>query len=180
MKTTIVYIHGWGSSPQSQTALDIKKSFPDEIFICPHIDHSQDPDIIRHQMDDLGKKLMQRDAIVVGSSAGGFWADYIGCIYGIKTVLINPSLRPELNFRKYNLPEEYYEKYKRIKAYIKNHSRHHMVAFAGEKDDVVPMSHVQTYYKNPIVLKGEGHRLSNLDPVVKMVQSMVGNFPEHQ
>lgn len=181
MKSTIVYLHGWGSTPQSTTAQDIKKAFPKETFLCPQIHHDKDPKEIQKQMDALGKKLMgHHDAIVVGSSAGGFWADYIGSVYGIKTVLVNPSLHPSVNFKKYNLPEGHYKTYAQIEKYVKSHHRHHMVAFAGEKDDVVPMDHVTTHYKNPIVLKGEGHRLSNLKPVVKMVQSMIGNFAEHQ
>lgn len=180
MKTTIVYIHGWGSSPQGATAVDLKNHFSEENFISPHIDYTRDPDLIKKQMDSLGKILMKKDAVVIGSSAGGFWADYIGSIYGIKTVLINPSLRPATNFIKYNLPDNYYTKYSKLQNDIKDHARHHIVAFAGEKDDIVPLSHIQTHYKNPIMLKGEGHRLKDLSPIIEMIKSMIGNFPEHQ
>ena len=169
MKTTIVYIHGYGSSPASDTAQQIKKSFLTEKFVCPHIDHSSDPDKIRAQMDKLAKTLdKHNDVIVVGSSAGGFWADYLGSVYRFKT-----------NYKKYNLPDEYYTKYQQLQDWLKTHSRHHMIAFAGDKDEVVPTEHVKSHYKNPIMLKGEGHRLKNMTPVVKMVQSMIGNFPEH-
>lgn len=180
MKSTVVYIHGYGSSPASDTAKHLKEAFPTEKFVCPHIDHSQDPDKIKAQMDKLAKQLTNHDdVVVVGSSAGGFWADYLGSVYGFKTVLVNPSLRPATNYKKYNLPSEYYDKYALMQDWIKKHARHHMVAFAGDKDDVVPLEHVKTHYKNPIMLKGEGHRLKNMTPVVKMVQSMIGNFPEH-
>lgn len=180
MKSTVVYIHGWGSSPTTGTAVDIKKAFSKENFKCPHLDYTQDPILIQKHMDKLGKSLMlTNDSIVVGSSAGGFWADYIGSIYGIKTVLVNPSLHPSVNFRKYNLPGGYYTKYSELEKFVKQHARHHIVAFVGEKDDIVPRSHVTSHYKNPIVLKGEGHRLNDLSPVVKMISSMIGNFPEH-
>jgi predicted esterase YcpF (UPF0227 family) len=180
MKSTIVYIHGYGSGPTGSTAQDIKKSFPSEKFLSPKIDHSQDPDLIKAQMDKLAKTLTNHnDVIIVGSSAGGFWADYLGAVYGFKTVLVNPSLRPATNYKKYNLPAEYYEKYIKLQDWLKHHTRHHMVAYAGDKDEVVPLEHVKTHYKNPIMLKGEGHRLKNMTPVVKMIQSMIGNFPEH-
>lgn len=180
MKSTIVYIHGYGSSPASDTAQQIKKAFPGERFVCPHIDHSEDPDKIKVQMDKLASSLDKHaDVIIVGSSAGGFWADYLGSVYRFKTVLVNPSLRPATNYKKYNLPDEYYTKYQKLQDWLKTHSRHHMVAFAGDKDEVVPTEHVKSHYKNPIILKGEGHRLKNMSPVIKMVQSMIGNFPEH-
>lgn len=180
MKSNIVYIHGWGSSPKSSTAIEIKSAFPNETFMCPKVDHSQSPKVTQAQMDKLGKSLMNHpDAVVVGSSAGGFWADYIGSVYGIKTVLINPSLHPSSNFKKFNLPDAYYKEYAEIEKFVKSHHRHHMVAFAGEKDDVVPMKLVKTHYKKPIVLKDEGHRLKDMSPVVKMIQAMIGNNPEH-
>jgi len=180
MKTAIVYIHGYGSSPASDTAQQIKKSFPTEKFVCPHIDHSSDPDKIKAQMDKLAKTLdSHNDVVIVGSSAGGFWADYLGSVYRFKTVLVNPSLRPATNYKKYNLPDEYYTKYQQLQDWLKTHSRHHMIAFAGDKDEVVPTEHVKSHYKKPIMLKGEGHRLKNMTPVIKMVQSMIGNFPEH-
>lgn len=180
MKSTVVYIHGYGSDPSGSTAQDIKKSFPREKFLSPKIDHSQDPDLIKKQMDTFAKTLGKHDdVIVVGSSAGGFWADYLGAVYGFKTVLVNPSLRPATNYKKYNLPSEYYTKYAELQDWLKHHARHHMVAFAGDKDEVVPLEHVKTHFKNPIMLKDEGHRLKNMTPVVKMIQSMIGNFPEH-
>lgn len=179
MKTTIVYIHGYGSSPDSETAKAIKEAFSDEVFVCPHIDHSADPLDTYSTLCNLAFELLTKDAIIVGSSAGGFWADLIGSSFGIKTVLINPSLLPAINFRKYNLPKEYYDDYEFLQDLTKDITRHHIVAFVGENDDVVPVSHVQTHYKNPIVLKGEGHRLNDLYPVIDMIKSMVGNFPEY-
>ena len=180
MNSTIVYIHGYGSSPASSTAQHLQQSFPGEDFVCPSIDHSKDPSDIKAQIDDLAKFLLdQNDPIVVGSSAGGFWADYLGSEYGIKTVLVNPSLRPSTNYKKYNLPASHYDKYKKLEDALKNHQRHHMVAFVGDNDDVVPTQHVTDVYKKPIVLKGEGHRLKDMTPVVDMVRSMIGNYPEH-
>lgn len=180
MKSTILYIHGYGSSPSSKTAEQIKHAFPNEKFVCPHIDHSADPDMIRLAIDKLAKKLdIHADVIVVGSSAGGFWADYLGSVYRFKTVLVNPSLQPATNYKKYKLPDAYYDKYQKLQDWLKTHSRHHMIAFAGDNDEIVPTEHIRTHYKTPVMLKGEGHRLKNMTPVIKMIQSMIGNYPEH-
>lgn len=180
MKSTIAYLHGFDSSPATPTAKKVKDAFPHENFECPHIDHRDDPDKIKDQMDKFAHHLHKKgDSVVVGSSAGGFWGDYLAAKHGIKSVLVNPSLHPSKNFRKYNLPEEHYKKYEKIEKEIKNHPRHTAVAFHGTEDKVVPLEHVQTHYKHPIMLHGEGHQLKDFTPVTDMAHKMVGNFPEH-
>jgi predicted esterase YcpF (UPF0227 family) len=180
MKSTIIYLHGFGSSPQSETAQDIQKAFPNEKFMAPSIDHNQHPDVLKKQMDDLAEKLKKHDdPIIVGSSAGGFWGDYMAAKHGIKTVLLNPSLKPSENYKKYNLPKGHYAAYKKLENASKGHARHHVVAFHGTEDTVVPKEHIQTHYQNPVDLPGEGHRILNLKPVINTIGNMIGNFPEH-
>lgn len=181
MRSKIVYLHGWGSSPQSNTAQALAASFPDDIFVCPQLDHTINPLVIRKMMEDLaGELLREADPILIGSSAGGFWADYLGSKYGIKTVLINPSLIPDTNFRKYDLPEKYYVYYQWIRESTEGFNRDHVVAFSGENDDVVPLEQVQTRYQNPIILVNEGHRIQNVEPIVDMIRNVIGNYPERQ
>lgn len=180
MKSTIVYLHGFGSSPHGDTAQQMKNYFPGQKFIAPAIDHSQHPDVLKKQMDDLAKKLKKHDdPIIVASSAGGFWGDYMAAKHGIKTVLVNPSLRPSINYKKYNFPDEYYDAYKKLEDETKGHARHHVAVFHGTEDKIVPKEHIQTHYKKPIELPGEGHRIVNFTPVINTINHMIGNFPEH-
>ena len=180
MKSTIVYLHGYGSSPNGDTAQHLKKTFHGQNFIAPAIDHSQHPEVLKKQMDDLAKKLQKHnDPIIVGSSAGGFWGDYMAAKHGIKTVLINPSLKPSINYKKYNLPNEHYAAYKKLEDASAGHARHHVVVFHGTEDTVVPREHINTHFKNPIDLHGEGHRVANFAPVINTITNMIGNFPEH-
>ena len=72
-----------------------------------------------------------------------------------------------------------YDDYEFLQDLTIDFTRRNIVAFVGENDDVVPVSHVHTHYKTPIILKGEGHRLNDLYPIIDMIKSMVGNFPEH-
>lgn len=37
MKSTIVYLHGYGSSPAGETATDFKKEFAASSVLIPHI-----------------------------------------------------------------------------------------------------------------------------------------------
>lgn len=180
MKSTIVYLHGYGSNPESDTGKQIKAAFPNQNFIAPHIDHNAHPDVIKNQMDDLAEKLKKHnDPVVIGSSAGGFWGDYLAARHGIKSVLVNPSLKPSQNFKKYNPPQSHLDAYKKLEDSTKDYPRHHSVAFHGTEDDVVPLDHITPKYKKPIMLKGEPHRLHDMTPVINMAKTMIGNFPEH-
>jgi predicted esterase YcpF (UPF0227 family) len=181
MKSTIIYIHGLDSSPEAQAAQAVRAHFKGQKFIMPSVDHRSDPDKIRAQMDALGRSLAKEDdPIVVGSSAGGLWADYLAIKFGYKTVLINPALKPTVLFPKFGIPENYIAKYAKLEAMVAGKPRRNVVVYSGDKDDVVPTSVVHTHYKSPIVLKGEGHRLQNTKPVFDMIQSMIGNFPEDE
>jgi predicted esterase YcpF (UPF0227 family) len=179
VKSTIVYIHGFDSSPDAATAQAVKAHFKNEKFICPHINHRDDPDKIRAVMDALGKSLSNEDdPIIIGSSAGGLWADYLAIKYGYKTVLINPALRPSILFPSFGLPDAHIAKYKKMEAMVTGKPRRNVVVFSGDKDDIVPTDVVKTHYPNPNILKGVGHRLASYAPVFAAVQKMMGNFPE--
>lgn len=179
MKSTVVYIHGFDSSPNSSTAQVLRTHYSHEKFLCPAIDHRSDPDKLQAQFDALGKRLMrQDDVVVVGSSAGGLWADYMAIKYGLKTVLINPALSPSTLFPSFDLPAEYIVKYKKLERYLEGRPRHHTVVFSGTGDDVVPSSVVKHHHKNTRLLAGVGHRLTDYKPVFAAVDSFIGNWPE--
>lgn len=182
MKSTIVYIHGYGSSPASDTAVKFKNEFKDEHFLCPHINHDLDPYTTKKQfIDAFADKLKNHDdVVVIGSSMGGFWADYMAVTHGFKAVLINPALKPSVTMKRFDAPDKYIKHYAEIEDFIKPHSRHFIVTFYGSDDEIIPIDHIHQHYKNPIILKGETHRISNMKPVFDMVKKMIGNYPEKQ
>lgn len=181
MKSTIVYIHGYGSSPASDTAVKFKNEFKNENFVCPHINHDLDPYTTKKQLDSLATTLKDHDdVVVVGSSMGGFWADYLAVTHGFKTILINPALRPSVTMQRFNAPDKYIQHYKELETLVKPHSRHFIVTFYASDDEIIPIEHIHQHYKKPIILKGETHRLSSMTPVFNMVKKMIGNYPEKQ
>ena len=178
MKSTIVYIHGYGSSPQSETAVKIAERFRDEEFICPQINHDLDPQVTKKQLDQLAAELKRKDdVIIVGSSMGGFWADYLSVAYGFKTILINPALQAQITMQRFNTPQNFIDKYDMIRQNISPYKRH-AVVFYGVEDDIVPIGHIINLYPYLIPLAGEGHRLKNVEPIFEMIQKMMGNYPE--
>lgn len=95
---TLVYIHGFLSSPGStkaqQTEAWLAEQAPSVAYLCPSL--SPYPAQTQAQLDALMSELCAtgQSVGVVGSSLGGFWATYLVETYGVRAVLVNPSVRP--------------------------------------------------------------------------------------
>lgn len=98
---TIIYLHGFLSSPLSKKAQQTKtwlaKNFPDWRYECP--DLSPHPAVAKITIDNLLEGIAG-PKFLIGSSLGGFW-----CTWSIeqgkadKAVLVNPAVKPHLRFR---------------------------------------------------------------------------------
>ena len=95
MTFSIVYIHGFNSSPQSHKAQQFQQWI-----------HTRHPDVTLHipalkpypldalkQLEDLAALAPQRTGFI-GSSLGGFYAVWLAEKFCAPAVLINPAVRP--------------------------------------------------------------------------------------
>ena len=84
----ILYIHGFKSSGNARKAQILKKKF--ENVISPNVPISPKEAII------FLEKVIKKNniALIIGSSLGGFYAFTLFKKFGVKTLLINPSLQP--------------------------------------------------------------------------------------
>lgn len=98
----LIYIHGFNSSPASlkarQTCGWLSENAPDIPFYCPAL--SSKPDLASEQLQELVETI-QGPIGLIGSSMGGYYATWLGEKYNLRSVLINPSVRP------YEFMEEY-------------------------------------------------------------------------
>lgn len=99
----IVYLHGFNSTgPDSGKFNDLKKGLPDIDVYAPTYP-SNDPDkaieivskFVESKIDDYD------DLMFVGTSMGGYFAQYLGRKYNAKVVLINPALNPMESLKRY-------------------------------------------------------------------------------
>ncbi len=92
----LVYIHGFLSSPGSIKAQQTKQWLaghrPDISYHCPYL--SPYPLETEKQLTGLMAELEGQTIGLIGSSLGGFWTTWITETYGVRAVLINPSVRP--------------------------------------------------------------------------------------
>ena len=95
----ILYIHGFNSSPISAKVKMLNLQFTDAEIIAPS--HSSRAKDVYELIDPIVKKLYPSEAIIVGTSLGGFWANYFACKYRIPSVIINPAITPATTLQKY-------------------------------------------------------------------------------
>ena len=94
----ILYIHGFGSHGLGSKANAFRSYFQDkrEAFIAPSL--STIPDLAIQTLEEL---IESYDEVkLIGSSLGGFYALYLAQKYGLKAVLINPSIYPYITLGK--------------------------------------------------------------------------------
>jgi predicted esterase YcpF (UPF0227 family) len=108
--TTLVYLHGFLSSPLSgkaqQTIAWMQQHGRAEQLICPQI-----PMHPRQAIEQLSQLIapLDGDFCAVGSSLGGFFATWAVEEFGGRAVLINPAVQPYALINEYLGPQQNYQ-----------------------------------------------------------------------
>lgn len=96
----LLYIHGFNSTSGSGKAQELKKWLEaqgrgDE-WVCPDLPHQPAAAIAElARIIEAAKTPVK----LIGSSLGGFYATVLAGRYGLRAVLINPSVHPQLLLR---------------------------------------------------------------------------------
>jgi hypothetical protein len=104
---TVLYLHGFNSAPQSHKAQALKRYLEarglGERFACPKLPHRPSEAIAL-----VERELAARApgaVTLVGSSLGGFYATYLAERHGLRAVLLNPAVTPQLDLESYLGPQ---------------------------------------------------------------------------
>lgn len=108
--TTIFYIHGFGSSIQSDTLKLLQKSFPTAMGLT--YDHTTPSASILNLVKQL-QTYNDHDLIVVGSSLGGWYTEQLTNHIVANFIMYNPATQPEVTLANYGVPQDVLYEYKR-------------------------------------------------------------------
>jgi len=94
MQTALIYIHGFNSSPASFKARVLQAALAERVpgatFLAPALPPS--PTAATRLLDAL--VVAHPQAILVGSSLGGYYAGWLAERHAMRAVLVNPAVRP--------------------------------------------------------------------------------------
>lgn len=105
---TIVYLHGFVSSPQSRKAEMLGDYLTNVAtgvdYRVPAMHHR--PARAVDEAAEACAGIEAGDLTLVGSSLGGFYATVLAERLGCRAALLNPAVRPHLHFSRYLGPQE--------------------------------------------------------------------------
>jgi predicted esterase YcpF (UPF0227 family) len=95
----LIYLHGFNSSPQSHKAQVLGRYMAERglgaHYACPAL-----PPLASDAIMEI-ERLTLKDACLVGSSLGGFYATCLAEKHSARAVLINPAIDPHVGLRAY-------------------------------------------------------------------------------
>jgi predicted esterase YcpF (UPF0227 family) len=178
--TLVVYLHGFRSSPRSSKAVMTgeairslsSQSNPIEWY-CPQLLASP-----KQSMDLVNKHIKESKAdqiIVIGSSLGGFYANYLAEQYSCKAVVLNPAVRaarelaPHVGMlnaydsdEPFDFRPEYIDELKALQVEgITNPNRYFLLAAKG--DELLDWEEMSAFYPgaHQLILEGSDHGIAD-------------------
>lgn len=179
----IIYIHGFLSQGPSSKVSFIKKHFPDIEVLEPK--HNCRANTVYDNLNSLIKSKINESAsnlLLVGTSLGGFWANYFAEKYNLCCVIINPAIAPSVTLKKYEgkIAQETEWTIEDTNSYKSFESPTpkmlNRILLLSEDDQVIPYNLARDYFANicPIKIYPEGgHRFSNYDAIVEAINNLL-------
>jgi len=100
---TIVYLHGFISSPQSKKAVMLgdylRQCVTGLAYVVPEMHHR--PKRAIAEVEAACRGIAAGDLTLVGSSLGGFYATVMAERLGCRAALLNPAVHPQRHFTRY-------------------------------------------------------------------------------
>jgi predicted esterase YcpF (UPF0227 family) len=181
--TLLVYLHGFRSSPRSSKAvmtgeavMSLATAANTIDWYCPQLLASP-----KASMDMVTAYIGQSKAdriIVIGSSLGGFYANYLAEKYGCKAVVLNPAVRaarelaPHVGMMKsydsdepFDFRPEYIDELKSLQVdRISDPNRYFLIAAKG--DELLDWKEMAAFYPGAkqLILEGSDHGIALLAP----------------
>ena len=191
MTGVIVYLHGFKSSPHSFKAQLIAQALEqnsgDYRYICPQLPLSprESVDLVSDAIRDCQKDRLT----IIGSSLGGYYANWLAEQYACRAVLLNPVVDPwrikilddmpdrsDLRVREWlDFRDRYESELKAIRVKnITNPQRYLLLAAKG--DELLDWRLMQSHYSGArqVITDGGDHGLSDFELYLEKVLSFCG------
>ncbi|AAU37365.1 MULTISPECIES: alpha/beta hydrolase YcfP [Basfia] len=173
----IIYLHGFSSSRPDdyENVMQLKMIDPDVRVISYSTVHPRhDMTYILNETHKLVSETQDDKPMICGVGLGGYWAERVGFLCGVKQIILNPNLFPEENMEgKIDRPEEYLDiKTKCIEDFReKNQSR--CLVFLSKNDKVVDPKRSEallSHYYEVIWDDTDAHQFKHIAPYIQRLK----------
>jgi len=176
----ILYIHGFRTTYDSYIATLLKDTFKECLISS---DHSHVPQTAIKQFEEIIKKENIKG--IIASSLGGYYATYLSDKYNLKTVLINPSVKPHITTRQYlgvikkhddttfMWREKHLEELSKL--WVKNLKYENFYIFLKRGDIVLDYKIAKERYKHSkMIIENKGdHRFSDIEKYLQKIKDFI-------
>lgn len=90
----VIYLHGFASKGESPKSIALAENLVNHTVVAP--DLPIDPVKVERIVNDIVESHHERPVVFVGTSLGGFWANYFAQRYDAPCVIANPSPQPSV------------------------------------------------------------------------------------
>ena len=188
MSKTILYLHGFASSSNSNKAKILKKyiskNYKNAEIIIPDIDNNFK--LAVNQIHDLIDNA-KHPIVFIGSSLGGYYASYFSSKFKTKSVLINPAIPPLKDFEMYLGENENYStgekfiitpediRYIRKMSYKKYSNAENTYVLLESGDEVLNYKETTKYFSGSYldIIYGGSHSYESLDEKLKNIVNFI-------
>lgn len=137
----IIYLHGFdcNSPGNHEKILQLKFIDPDVRFVNYSTLHPRhDMQHLLNEVHKLVNESQDPNPLICGVGLGGYWAERIGFLCGIKQAVFNPNLFPYENMQgKIDRPEEYQDIATKCVDHFREKNRNHCLVFLSRDDGIL-------------------------------------------
>nr|WP_310616261.1 alpha/beta hydrolase YcfP [Pantoea cypripedii] len=174
----IIYLHGFDSSSPGnhEKVLQLQFIDPDVRLISYSTLHPKhDMQFLLKESDKLLQQAADPRPLICGVGLGGYWAERIGFLCGIRQVILNPNLFPEENMEgKIDRPEEYVDIATKCVNNFREKNRDHCLAILSRHDEALDnqRSAAALHHFYEIVWDEEAsHKFRNIAPHLQRIKA---------
>ncbi|MEG6503288.1 MULTISPECIES: YqiA/YcfP family alpha/beta fold hydrolase [unclassified Desulfovibrio] len=176
----IAYIHGFNSSPASNTFGLLRRVFPDARALDYPSSGLFPENLARLHVQALALREEAGEALALaGSSLGGFYASQLSALLGCNCALFNPVVRPAQSLRQFVGPNTYFHGGQRWE-FTNEMCDSYAIFFdarktpverlvvLGRADTLLDPAEARAYWKNHARIHetDDGHSLAALDETI--------------
>ncbi len=178
----IIYLHGFDSTSigNYEKVLELEFVDPDVRFL--HYSTLHPKFDMQHLLKDVQKQLTwsdDPDPLICGIGLGGFWAERIGFLCGMKQVIFNPNLSPAKSMEgKIDRPEEYLDIANKCVDKFREKNANQCLVILSRQDEVLDSAKtakaLSPYY--PVHWdEKEAHKFKNISSHLKAISAFKTN-----